>query len=159
MVKVKKCPRCGKTYPYTLEFFHRDRRATNGLRTTCRECNIKIGMKYHNCSYLDINQYMSMRCAESKQRAKNKNMDYDLTPEYLIELWEKQDGKCYYSGLPMTYNKYDIHLVSIDRIDSNKGYTKDNVVLSCWAINSMKNSYTTEEFVGLCQAVVDHNAP
>lgn len=36
-------------------------------------------------------------------------------------------------------------LMSLDRIDSSKGYTPSNIVLCCWGINSLKNSNTPEE--------------
>jgi hypothetical protein len=36
--------------------------------------------------------------------------------------------------------------VSIDRIESSKGYTKNNTVLCCQSINYMKNDYPIESF-------------
>lgn len=35
---------------------------------------------------------------------------------------------------------------SLDRWDSSKGYTKDNIVLLCLKCNSIKNQYTLEDF-------------
>ena len=35
---------------------------------------------------------------------------------------------------------------SLDRIDSEKGYTEDNVRFVCWAVNQMKADRTDEEF-------------
>ena len=37
--------------------------------------------------------------------------------------------------------------ISIERIDSNKGYTKDNVVLVAGIVNSMKNDLSQDEFI------------
>lgn len=44
-------------------------------------------------------------------------------------MWNKQKGKCALTGIPMTVTKSGRTNtnISIDRIDSNKGYTKDNV--------------------------------
>jgi len=50
----------------------------------------------------------------------------------------------------MTYKFYEGRVntnVSIDRIDSTKGYSKDNVQLVCMAANQMKNDLSMEEFV------------
>lgn len=34
---------------------------------------------------------------------------------------------------------------SIDRIDSRKGYTKDNIIIVCWRANSLKKDATLDE--------------
>ena len=36
-------------------------------------------------------------------------------------------------------------IVSVDRVDSTKGYTKSNIVLCCWAVNNIKQDLTVEE--------------
>ena len=72
-------------------------------------------------------------------------------------LWEKQDGKCALTGMQMTYKFYEGRVntnLSVDRIDSTKGYSKDNVWLVCMAANQMKNDLSMEEFVEMCEAVV-----
>lgn len=46
--------------------------------------------------------------------------------------------------------------VSIDRIDSSKGYTKDNIWLICSAVNFMKSNLNLEEFKQYCQAVINY---
>jgi hypothetical protein len=35
---------------------------------------------------------------------------------------------------------------SLDRIDSSRGYTEDNVQWVCWSVNQMKSDKTKEEF-------------
>ena len=42
-------------------------------------------------------------------------------------------------------------------MDSNKGYTPDNVVLCCTYVNRMKNDCCMDEFVEWCRLVVDHH--
>lgn len=56
----------------------------------------------------------------------------------------------------MTIDRNDNNALSIDRIDSSKGYTRDNVVLVCSSINVMKNSHSIDEFINLCRSVVEH---
>lgn len=63
------------------------------------------------------------------------------------ELYAKQDGKCYYTGIQMelmTNLKNDPRIMSCDRKDSKKGYTKDNVVLCCLGINHLKGRHSIE---------------
>ena len=47
--------------------------------------------------------------------------------------------------------------LSIDRIDSFKGYEKDNIQLVDKRINMMKGSLSNEEFIELCTKVADFN--
>lgn len=57
----------------------------------------------------------------------------------------------------MTYRFYEGRVntnLSIDRIDSTKGYTRDNVQLVTVAANQMKNDLTTVELIDLCQRVI-----
>jgi hypothetical protein len=83
----------------------------------------------------------------------------DLDLEHITKLYEKQNGKCFYTGFPMEFRKYgsgrNMYSVSMDRIDSSKGYTKKNVVLCCFAANSGKNEYSITEYIKICRSVVD----
>jgi len=54
----------------------------------------------------------------------------------------------------MTLVAGEIETVSIERIDSNKGYTPENTILVCQAINRMKSDFEFEEFYELCRDVV-----
>lgn len=68
----------------------------------------------------------------------------EITIEYLIEIWEKQRGRCYYLDIPL--NTEGEWQVSIERLDESKGYTKDNVVL---VAQETQNAYAqwSKEFV------------
>lgn len=86
------------------------------------------------------------RVNTAKYRALKNNIPFDLTEEFVKGLWYKQEGKCYYSGIPMTIEEVGRHSVSLDRQDSSKGYTKDNVVLCSHAVNTMKSDLSIDEF-------------
>lgn len=83
---------------------------------------------------------------ESKRRAYKKKIPFEITTDYLKKLFDQQDGKCFYSGLPMTVADDKKYSISVDRIDSSKGYTKDNVVLAAFIVNTMKNDLSLEDF-------------
>ena len=74
--------------------------------------------------------------AKAKQRSKTKKgkyKSYNITLEYLKDLWEDQNGICAISGvkmkLPATLaeNRYSPFCASLDRIDSESGYIQGNV--------------------------------
>ena len=50
--------------------------------------------------------------------------------------------KDYYTGvIPKNYEEY-----SVDRIDSSKGYTEDNIVVTTGIVNTMKLDMSIKEF-------------
>jgi len=83
-----------------------------------------------------------------RQGAKRRELKFLITKEFVYKLWAKQKGLCFYTNIPMKYIafKKDPFQVSIDRFDSSKDYTEDNVVLCCQAINYLKNDYSIEDF-------------
>ena len=53
----------------------------------------------------------------------------------------------------MTLEPGKLETVSIERIDSKIGYTFENTVLVCQAINRMKSDFDFDEFFALCRDV------
>ena len=69
--------------------------------------------------------------------------------EFLKKQYQKQKGLCAISGMPMEL-KIGEHVenkCSIDRIDSNKGYTRRNIQLTTWWSNQMKMDTSMEVFI------------
>ena len=66
----------------------------------------------------------------------------EISVKYLIDLWEKQRGRCYYLNIPMSYE--GDWQVSVERIDNSKGYTKDNVVLATLETQNSFHQFTKE---------------
>lgn len=91
----------------------------------------------------------------AKSRCKKKEWEFEISYEYISELYERQGGLCYYTGKPMKLCRNDQNAASIDRLDSKKGYTKTNVVLCTWAINRMKQEVGVSEFLSLCKTIAD----
>ena len=79
----------------------------------------------------------------------------------MYALYDKQEGLCRYSGLPMTFIKdgtgYHLTNISIDRIDNSIGYTEDNVCLVCLAVNMMKYTLDLNELVDWCKLIASNN--
>lgn len=83
-----------------------------------------------------------------------KHKGLDISFQDLVDLWEKQKGLCAYSGVPMTWddsNRYTT--VSIDRIDSSKGYVRGNIAFCCFTVNIMKSNMPVEHFLWWCRNV------
>lgn len=92
------------------------------------------------------------------RRAKQRKNLGDLTLDDLFEQWNKQNGKCPYTGielkLPQARKRHQLfEMASLDRVDSSKPYEKNNVVFVSTPINYMKNSMTEEETVAFCKKI------
>jgi hypothetical protein len=104
-------------------------------------------------------QYIaSIRC-----RAKKNGLEYNLTSEFLWKLFLKQDRRCSLTKLPIQFATRREQLAgkeltaSLDRIDSNKGYTQDNVQWVHKDPQRMKNAYSQDRFIEICKLVAQHN--
>lgn len=90
------------------------------------------------------------RVSEIRFRAQKKNLSFNLTAKFLWDLFEKQNRKCAITGLDIDLDTNG----SIDRIDSSKGYTKDNVWWTDMKINKMKLDFSVSQLIELCEQVV-----
>jgi hypothetical protein len=87
-----------------------------------------------------------------KAHANHRKIKWELSKEDL----EPLPRICYYTGIELNLKMNDRHLISLDRLDSNKGYTKDNVVFCCGFINRMKSDLSVEQFISTCEAILNH---
>lgn len=79
---------------------------------------------------------------------KRRDPNTDLSPEYIKEMWDKQNGLCFWFKIPMTItHKHKFpSKPSIDRIDNNKPYTKDNCVICCYSANIGRNTNNVDDW-------------
>ena len=100
----------------------------------------------------DFIGYIKYMCRLKKSRyrqlAKKNPSKYhlfELSYEQILDKFEEQDGKCFYSGLPLVLEKKQPLSISIDRVDNQKGYTLENTVLCGLAINIFKGKYDIKD--------------
>lgn len=88
------------------------------------------------------------------KNAKKRKIDFDITIEDVLKVYLDQGKVCSLSGIPIGWTRMEkSHNISIDRIDSDKGYTTDNIQLVYPKINMMKFTYSQDEFIDLCRLV------
>jgi hypothetical protein len=94
--------------------------------------------------------------------AKRRNIDVDITSEQIWELYLKQNGKCALTGIDIDFeDKFHNRrnrTASLDRRDSTKGYTLDNIQWVHKDINQMKMEFSEEKLLQYCKLIVEHNA-
>lgn len=138
-----------------------------------------------NTRYMPANQIMNpnkynkcLRCSSGniyynfresflhniKRNALNRNKEFskDLTPEYLYSLLESQDFKCALTGdllLPedgsLDHIRKELPL-SLDRIDSSKGYIVGNVQWVTKRANIIKGDMNYEDLLKECNKIINH---
>lgn len=69
-------------------------------------------------------------------------------------------GRCALTGLEFSYEGIKrgpkMRAPSVDRLDSTKGYTKDNCRIVIFAVNALKHSGTDEDMYKIAEALINH---
>ena len=168
-MKHKKCYRC-KAFKSITEF-HKDNSRKDKLSGKCKECKSIIdreysGKKKANRKYYKNNkrkfQNYNIRRRElhridprirlrggAQRRAKRKVIPFEL-PNY--KSLPRVPKYCPILGIPLKVGKLKgsngggtDNSPSLDRIDNNKGYTKDNIQIISRKANQMKSNATLKE--------------
>lgn len=88
---------------------------------------------------------------QAKKRAKDKGLEFSLTLEDI-----KIPQRCPIMDEILQYipGGYSDYSPSIDRIDSSRGYTKDNIQIISSIANRMKWNATKEQLLTFCQGIL-----
>jgi hypothetical protein len=131
---MKYCSQCNVEKEF--KYFNKDSKGKNGLRADCKDCNQKYKQNYHDKNPSKI------LLSDAKHRAKKSNMEFDLIEDDLII-----PLTCPYLGIPLfnSNTRQSDNSISLDRIDSTKGYTKDNIIICSWRANHIKGNASSEE--------------
>lgn len=65
---------------------------------------------------------------------------------------------CAISGRQVSFRLGDVNKASLDRIDSNKAYTLDNVQIVTTIANMMKRDWLQEDIIALAKDIAKHHA-
>lgn len=153
---MKQCTKCKEVKPFT-EF---TKGPDNGYRYQCRVCNMvyqkekprqhrsDISAKYYQ-KRKETNPALFM-WKQAKHRAKfdYQNMEFTIEVNDIII-----PDICPIMGVPfIALDKKYGH--SLDRKDSSKGYTKENIQVISRIANVMKNNATEQELVSFAKGVL-----
>jgi hypothetical protein len=61
---------------------------------------------------------------------------FDLTVENIYQKMVDQKCKCYYTGIPFSFNRDTWNYFSVERLDNSKNHTVDNCVFICRLFNT-----------------------
>jgi len=101
---------------------------------------------------------ISMRTwSDIRRKAIDRKLDFQITIEDAWNQYVKQKKVCNLTGWSISlfcpkFN-YAMKTASLDRINSDKGYLKDNIQWVHKDVNLMKNWFPNERFLQVCEAV------
>ncbi len=115
--------------------------------------------KYENNKSLQFLEYaLYNRFKRVRNGSKERDLKFSLKFKNIVDMYNNQNGLCYYTGIKMSLEMGNDDVVSIDRIDSSKDYTLDNIVLCSAQINKMKLDLANDRFFNYCKLINDkHN--
>lgn len=174
------CKKCAINYRYgdntqfeninftVVERYHKDKRAV-------WKCLCNCGNEFYCESYnIKSRKYGCKTCKENRDTvgeirqgyfhnielsAKDRNIDFNITKEYIWELFLKQNRKCVYTNDELYlryYPKPNAYLGSLDRIDSKVGYIEKNVQWVKAEINIMKMDMSECDFLDNISKIYAH---
>lgn len=156
---MKKCKKCNQFKKYE-EFYKPERSCT------CKECHLKITREYKKQKRLsdEFRHTESLKQKERRYRlwqntllhdCKSRKLECDIDVNYINELYEKQNGKCYWFNVDLIPSNIRKHpqQPSLDRLDNSKGYIKGNVVLSCYSANIGRNECELNTWISFLENI------
>jgi hypothetical protein len=105
--------------------------------------------KQRKCLGTTIFTHLKKNYTKRRSDAKKKGTPFKISFDHVCHLLSKQQGRCAYSGQPLEFAPNSNNLVSIDRINSNKGYIYGNVQLITADINYAKNDMSHDRFLAM----------
>lgn len=176
-LKIGNVKSCGCIKRIGLEVGQKSKKSTS-INHSCPSCNIIFKVKpsrlkrssYVCCSmacrekYLsrnphfrgnskirsEIERFFDEKATRLKMSAKKRGKYFDdlIDGGFLLNLWNNQNGKCFYSNANMSFDPKDkLRLISVDRIDNDLGYTSKNIVLCCYSFNAFKFNLNHSEVI------------
>jgi hypothetical protein len=116
-----------------------------GLLSYCNACkNDKIKAREKDNLLLFFSRVASVL----KRRNKSKGTSSLVSAELLVKMFNEQKGKCFYSDEEMRPGRWQgrsLQSVSVDRVDVNRGYEGNNIVLCTLRSNIIKSNQSLDE--------------
>ena len=122
------------------------------VRGICQQC---VTLQRARKTSATPESYLRVLNTQLKSQRLKQDIEYEITTEDVIDMWEMQDGKCALSGMLMTHQRDGTYgdrkpkefNASIDRINPQGPYVRENVQLVTARVNTMKHTLGEEMFV------------
>ena len=161
---MKICTTCNQQKEF--KEFNRSKTSFDGYEYACKSCrNIQVNIWRKKEEKFIRNLYSNMKkktvsgVHKNASEEKKKKHTLYLTMKEFEDLWkqhkEKYGLRCSLTKVKMTHspskeNMSTSNNISVDRLNPNIGYTKENIIFVSANVNNKKGAVTKE----LCQAIL-----
>ncbi len=126
------------------------------LKTACKN---PFAILFRNFEGNTARNLRQGKVTASEKNQKSKKVDPKLTWRDLKKKFNRQGGKCHWLGVKLDPNnnfyKYHPMAMSVDRIDSDKGYNYKNIVISSRMANLGRGTYPANKYKYLCKKIIN----
>lgn len=146
------CPKCGKERAFSSKYSMSHAAKVKSACFSCRTvANNKLRdvAKNRNPSWRGYEEIPGKVMSRLTNGARSRGLSVDITLEDIYTRYVAQDRKCALTGELLTWD----HNASVDRIDSTKGYSVDNIQIVSKEINMIKRNTDNQRFIELCKKV------
>lgn len=148
----KPCFSCGVLQSYLRKNYAEE---SLRLKKLCKKCSNKLTDNCHRGWHRGIRVSWFNKF---KTGSETRGIDWKLSIDDVADIYENQNKKCALTGWDIGFPEVghpQSSDASIDRIDSNFGYIKENIQIVNKKVNMMKQHYSMEEFLSVCKAVAN----
>jgi hypothetical protein len=125
------CRQCNKLLPFSQ--FHRHSACLSGYNSVCKTCRKPTSKQQYNST--PIQKLLLDRC---KTRSTKKKLNFNLELSDIVI-----PEKCPIFNVPL--KRRTVYAPSVDRINPNLGYVKENIQVISLRANVLKNNATIGE--------------
>lgn len=159
IANLKYCPNCDQVLNKSKFRVRRKQKGENKIEifrdSICKKCSAEASAGYRRTPKgMAAEVYR-----RTKERSRETGKPFNLTKEWIFKRLNDLNWCCQITGVPFYRNGApglkSIYSLSVDRIDSNYGYTIDNVQFVINWVNIAKQRLSNDEFYNLCLCVVN----
>lgn len=157
---ICKCHLCGNTNYWIVPH-----RLKNTKFATVHSCGCDLTKRRQeagrkSAAFIGFKEISSHYISQPRWIAKQRQLAFDIDGQFIWDLYKAQEGLCALSGVPIKFARTNLQrttaTASLDRINSDLGYTKDNVQWVHKDIQGLKMHLPETRFIELCTKVAQH---
>lgn len=135
--ELVRCSHCEHWKPNVNFSLHRTR--SSGFQAYCKQCH----SAYRLARRMTLRGHIQELLGSARSRHKHGKWhgDFELDVETVLDMLWSQEGRCFYSDVPLKYAQINVDWqMSLERLNNHKTYTQDNTVLAALEFNTPDNS-------------------
>lgn len=152
MIELKRCRYGDHVSP--VEEFGQMAASSDGLQAYCKVCKREYYLKQMKEKYNSPKAFAEYVMKKAEKRSREKSREFSITLDWVLNRLDEVDHTCERTGMVFVYDETPRHphAMSIDRIDSNYGYTQTNCQLTTFMYNVGKNNWTDNDMAEMMES-------